>query len=393
MTSRQPWSARLNRIGARTLKIGIVSMIGLTLFLEAVSHPEGQKPPIYHPLGWFETAVGLFVIGVFWFYRPGRKRWIAYAAIVSIATTLIVAFDDRLDSGIGELFGMWILLLFAVRHWDAPPGRWVAIAQIAAIMFYGFRWFSTNNATLFAAELGIFLGTTSVVGFGAYLYSMDKLRRETQDEVRRSERLELAREMHDFVAHHVTGIVVLAQAAQVADTNPQKSFADIEEAGLAALTSMRRMVTMLREPDSGAGTNPLGDLAQIEDLVQRFSSEGTDATSFISPELAGRVAPEIAATAHRVVREALTNTRKHARGAGHVRVVVAAAGTAGLEVSVRDDGRPGRGRLAESGGGLGLLGLTERVETVGGQFRAGPRDMGGWETVAWLPNEPIPVAR
>nr|QZD55558.1 hypothetical protein K3N28_23115 [Glycomyces sp. TRM65418] len=223
-------------------------------------------------------------------------------------------------------------------------------------------------------------------GFGAYLRGLDKLRRETQEEVRRAERLELAREMHDFVAHHVTGMVVLAQAAQVTDTDPTKAFADIEEAGLSALSSMRRLVTMLRDDETGTdGLNPLGDLSQIEDLVDRFSREGTDATCFISPELAGTVAPEIAATAHRVVREALTNVRKHARGANRVRVVVAATGGQGMEVSVRDDGHAARGRLAESGSGLGLLGLSERIEAVGGRLRAQPRPEGGWETAAWLP--------
>jgi signal transduction histidine kinase len=255
------------------------------------------------------------------------------------------------------------------------------------VMLIGFRVFAQDFASAaIGGSVMIFMAMMTMIGFGAYLRSLDRLRRETQEEVRQAERLELAREMHDFVAHHVTGMVVLAQAAQVTNTDPKQAFADIEEAGLAALTSMRRMVKMLRNDDGGAGTNPLGDLAQIEDLVERFNRDGTDATCFISPELAGSsVAPEIAATAHRIVREALTNVRKHARGATRVRVVVAAASGNGLEVSVRDDGRAARGRLAESGAGMGLLGLGERIEAVGGQLRAQTRPEGGWETAAWLP--------
>ncbi|WP_168801636.1 sensor histidine kinase [Glycomyces buryatensis] len=395
MSAKPSPSARMNRVAMRLLKIATVGGLVLTLLAEAFSGSDDSPMPMGEPIGWVQFPVALLAIAVFTLYRPGRKWWIAVVAFASIALTVLAMItntDPQTRSiGVAESFAMLLLMLYAVRQWDASPGRWVAVVLGLAIVMIGFRYF-TYPGSIVAGILMITMAMTTVIGFGAYLRSLDRLRRETQEEVRQAERLELAREMHDFVAHHVTGIVVLAQAAQVADTNPQKSFADIEEAGLAALASMRRMVTMLREPDSGGGTNPLGDLAQIEDLVERFSREGTDATCFISPELAGRVAPEIAATAHRVVREALTNVRKHARGAHRVRVVVAATGGQGLEVAVRDDGRA-PGRLSGTGAGVGLVGLTERVEAVGGQLRAQPRTQGGWETVAWLPTEPVSIER
>lgn len=383
---------RFNRLVMRLLKIGIVSGLLLVLLAESMSSLPDERPPYVSWVSWVQMATALFAIGVYTYYRPGRKRWIAAAALASLAATgLDAVYDQGEVRGVGtaELLSLGLLMLFAVRHWDAAPGRWVAFATGAAVMTIGSRLFVIEGAAVGGTAL-ILMAMLSVIGFGAYLRSMDKLRRETQEEVRRAERLELAREMHDFVAHHVTGMVVLAQAGQVAATDPLKSFADIEEAGLAALASMRRMVRMLRDDDAAGGVNPLGDLSQIEDLVDRFTREGTDASCFISPELAGAVAPEIAATAHRVVREALTNVRKHARGATRVRVVVAAAGGQGVEVSVRDDGRAARSRLgreplAESGGGLGLVGLRERVEAVGGQLRAQVRPEGGWETAAWLP--------
>jgi len=380
---------RVNRLLMLLLKIAIIATLMLTLASELLSSSPDERPPVVSWISWVQFPVSLFVIGVYVFYRPGRKRWIAAASIASLATTGLDIVYDQGVRGVGtaELLALGLLMLFSVRHWDAPPGRWVAFANGAAVMLIGFRVFAEEFANAAAGgTVMIFMAMMTMIGFGAYLRSLDKLRRETQEEVRQAERLELAREMHDFVAHHVTGMVVLAQAAQVTDTDPKRAFADIEEAGLAALTSMRRMVKMLRNDDGGAGTNPLGDLAQIEDLVERFNREGTDATCFISPELAGTaVAPEIAATAHRIVREALTNVRKHARGATRVRVVVAAASGHGLEVSVRDDGRAARGRLAESGAGMGLLGLGERIEAVGGQLRAQTRPEGGWETAAWLP--------
>ncbi|SDL07127.1 Signal transduction histidine kinase [Glycomyces sambucus] len=390
-------SGRFSRLVMRLLKIGVVSMLMLALIAEMSSHMADEKPPYYSWVSWVQFATSLFAIGVYVWYRPGRKHWIAVAAVASLVATGIDIVYDQGPRGVGsaELMALGLLLLFAVRHWDAAPGRWVAFALGAAILLIGARLFVYEGSAVGGTVL-IGLGISTVVGFGAYLRSMDKLRRETQEEVRRAERLELAREMHDFVAHHVTGMVVLAQAGQVTATDPRKAFADIEEAGLAALASMRRMVRMLRDDDAGGGVNPLGDLSQIEDLVDRFTREGTDASCFISPELAGAVAPEIAATAHRVVREALTNVRKHARGATRVRVVVAAAGGHGMEVSVRDDGRAarvkaGRESLALSGSGLGLVGLRERVEAVGGQLRAQERPEGGWETAAWLPREAATV--
>lgn len=397
MTLRRSWSARTNELAMRLLKICMVGGMLLVMLADMLSSGGDLGSfdmPLSTPLGWLELASGLFAIAVYMVYRPGRKRWIAAVAGVSIVVTVLeMAVDTGARAiGVAELIALGVLMLYAVRQWDAPPGRWVAIMTGIATVFIGQRMFVYEGSNVGGTIL-ILLTLSTIVGFGAYLRSMDKLRRETQEEVRQAERLELAREMHDFVAHHVTGMVVLAQAAQVTNTDPKKAFADIEEAGLAALTSMRRMVKMLRNDDAGAGTNPLGDLAQIEDLVERFNREGTDTTCFISPELAGStVAPEIAATAHRIVREALTNVRKHARGATRVRVVVAAASGNGLEVSVRDDGRAARGKLGggaltESGGGMGLLGLGERIEAVGGRLKAHPRPEGGWETAAWLPRE------
>ncbi|HEX2145564.1 MAG TPA: ATP-binding protein [Glycomyces sp.] len=392
--ARPAWSSRFNRLTMLLLKIAIICGLLLTLTAEMVSHGPRQKPPIYSWISWVEWATSMFVIFVYVWYRPGRKHWIAYASIASLAVTGIDFVYDQGVRGVGtaELTALGLLLLFAVRHWDAPPGRWVAFSTGAAVMLIGVaRLFAYDFPEAVGGTILVFMAMTTVIGFGAYLRSMDMLRRETQEEVRRAERLELAREMHDFVAHHVTGMVVLAQAAQVTNTDPKKAFADIEEAGLSALGSMRRMVKMLRDDENGAGVNPLGDLSQIEDLVDRFAREGTDASCFISPEIAGAVAPEIAATAHRIVREALTNVRKHARDAKRIRVVVAAASGQGLEVSVRDDGRGPRGRLASSGSGLGLVGLRERIEAVGGQLRAQPRPEGGWETAAWLPRETTPA--
>jgi signal transduction histidine kinase len=218
----------------------------------------------------------------------------------------------------------------------------------------------------------------------------------------------IAADLHDFVAHHITGIVVQAQAARftaqsgAAQTPEQidRTFAGIEKAGTEALTSMRRMVGLLRDAQDGAAPadgdtegatrrsgasakRPVADLAQVEELVAGFTD--LPATLYVDPGL-GDLPPEVAASVHRIVQEALTNTRKHAADATEVRVGVARV-PGGIEVSVRDNGQ-GRGRRLPSSG-FGLVGLTERVQALGGRMYAGRRPEGGWEVVAVFPADGV----
>ncbi|TYB41263.1 hypothetical protein FXF69_37040 [Actinomadura chibensis] len=257
--------------------------------------------------------------------------------------------------------------------------------------------YSPLAALLFTAPLGITVAVA--LGIGLYLRAIDARRSRALAAARRDERLELARDLHDFVAHHVTGIVVQAQAARFtagsgAAQSPEQLDAmlgGIEKAGTEALTSMRRMVGLLRDAqhvdapdgeargDGAAATRPVGDLARLRELVDGFTHPPAALT--LAPDL-GTLPPEVATSAHRIVQEALTNVRKHAADAATVQVTLARVGR-DVEVAVRDDGR-GRGRRLPSGG-FGLSGLSERVGALGGRLRAGPRPDGGWEVVAVLP--------
>jgi signal transduction histidine kinase len=274
----------------------------------------------------------------------------------------------------------------------------LAVLLCAANLAVLVRW-SAVAAALFTAPLGITVAIA--LGIGLYLRALNARRARSLAAARRDERLELARDLHDFVAHHVTGIVVQAQAARFAaksgagQTQEQldQMFGGIEKAGTEALTSMRRMVGLLRDaqhvnapdgdalPDGGSATRPVGDLAQLKDLVEGFTHPPAALT--LAPGV-GALPPEVAASAHRVVQEALTNIRKHAADAAYVRVSVARVGR-DVEVAVRDDGR-GRGRRLPSSG-FGLTGLAERIGALGGRLHAGPRPEGGWEVVALLPAE------
>lgn len=209
--------------------------------------------------------------------------------------------------------------------------------------------------------------------------------------VRTAERLELARELHDLVAHHVTGIVVEARAARFTRVDAARAaevLGRIETAGDEALVSMRRLVKVLREndtPGTRPATAPVAGLADIRGLTERFSATGPPVVLYVEQGLEARLPADVAATAHRIVLEALTNIAKHAATATAVRIGLRTVPT-GLEVRVADDGgHPAKLSESARGGGYGLAGMAERAEALGGSLTAGPAPEGGWLVTARLP--------
>ncbi|MFD7257333.1 sensor histidine kinase [Streptomyces sp. NPDC059874] len=228
---------------------------------------------------------------------------------------------------------------------------------------------------------------------GGYLRRQaGRLRRAVRD-ARRDQQLELARDLHDFVAHDVSAIVVRAQAARfVAAGDPGQAvlaLERIEAAGLSALASMDRTVHALQEA-ADRPLAPVPGLAQLPGLVERFEGGALDA----DPAVAGELSREADTTAYRVAVEALTNVRRHAPGAAEVRVSVRRAG-ADIELSVANSA-PARGAGGLLGlgrrrrGGTGLAGLRGRVEAAGGTLRAGASADGGWLVSAVFPAAPAP---
>lgn len=213
------------------------------------------------------------------------------------------------------------------------------------------------------------------------------MRRESALEAaRREERMELARELHDVVAHQVTGIVVQAQAALVvARTNPDRvaeAFSAIESTGTEALAGMRRMVGAIRDettPDAPL-TVPY-ELSDIPALVDRFDS-GRQRTVLHFEEVDSPIPPVIGESSYRIVREALTNVRRHAPE-GFTRVSVRVIDSE-LVIEVGNDGV--RARSMHPGSrGFGLTGMAERVNTLGGRMHAGPDESDSWKVWVSLP--------
>ncbi|WP_454439978.1 sensor histidine kinase [Tsukamurella paurometabola] len=205
----------------------------------------------------------------------------------------------------------------------------------------------------------------------------------TRLEVRMTERTAMARELHDVIAHEVTGIVVLAQAGIAANGDTDGTLSRIERSGARALADIRAMVDTLREP--GDTPVPLAPSASGSALAEAFGDLAQDGVEIaVDPAASGGDVPALVRLiAHRVVTEGLTNARRHAPGSP-VRVTVDRADS-DLRVDVVDDGAvdsapPGPG----PGGGTGLIGLAERAATVGGTVTSGP-DGPGWRLTARLP--------
>jgi signal transduction histidine kinase len=200
----------------------------------------------------------------------------------------------------------------------------------------------------------------------------------TEERVRCDERLDMARELHDVVAHHVTGMLVQAQAALVVAEQDKDAACEmlpgVINGGTEALGAMRAMVRTLR--NNGAATATINLTADLHKLVEK---SGLPVRTNI--DLRANVRPELGRSVLRLVQEALTNTRKHAHDATSVEVDVRLTASAVL-LSVVDDGTT---RPAHSGG-FGLVGMRERVSELGGRFFAGPTGE-GWLVTAELPLE------
>ncbi|NUT41526.1 MAG: sensor histidine kinase, partial [Thermoactinospora sp.] len=214
-------------------------------------------------------------------------------------------------------------------------------------------------------------------------------RHAVAERVRRDERLRLARELHDVAAHHMTGIVLQAQAARLlARKQPgqvDESLGDIEDASTGALAAMRRVVGLLRDTHDTGDTGDTGDAGpaapgRLADLVGRF--DGPPVTLRSADD--DGWPPEVTSTVYRVVQESLTNVARHAPRARSVTVEVARRGAA-VVVEVADDAPPSSPPRRT---GYGLVGMRERVESLDGTLHAGPRGTGGWTVRASLPLGP-----
>ncbi len=345
---------------------------------------------------WWSLAVGLSLTPFLLIRRT--RPLLALALPFSLGAAHSVA--EIVSGGvIATLDTMaWVLILvYSLVRWGS--GRQIAIGSAVVVagtlLAIGATAVKASEARsglvtgdgveVTLAEDG--LGAIVVIGLtmelGALFRRSERRRREDLADVATQERAALARELHDTVAHHVSAIAVQAQAGQaVAARDAEEALAvlaRIEQEASLALAEMRGLVGVLRDED-GAATPGRTPQPGLEDLRALADAESTPVVDVrFDGDLDALVSP-IPGTLFRLAQEAVTNARRHARGATRVDVRLLAEGDH-VQLDVRDDGS-GSGRGAD---GYGLLGMAERARLVGGTCTAGPIPGRGWHVRAVLP--------
>ncbi len=268
---------------------------------------------------------------------------------------------------------------FPGAHSDTIAGSAVHLVTIAIPLAAVLAWLIGNSIRLAQARA-------------------EALRAQAATQTALAERLRIARELHDIVAHSIGIIAIQAGAAhRVFDTSPAEArdaLAAIEATSRETLSGLRRMVTGLRRADEGPGAGPpaLGPAPGLADL-ERLITQTLDAGVRVELDWRGRREPlpaDIDRSAFRIIQEAVTNVVHHA-GAGECLVVIDRQ-DGQLTIEVTDDGRGGpvARPAAVAGAGYGITGMRERATLLGGEFAAGPRPGGGFRVSARLPL-PVPV--
>jgi signal transduction histidine kinase len=199
------------------------------------------------------------------------------------------------------------------------------------------------------------------------------------------ERLRIARELHDVVAHNVSVMAIQAGAARIAKSGAQadrKALESIETTARDTLAELNRLLGVLRKESNTPTLSPQPGLAEVEALLKPVREAGVQ----VNLNVAGEVRPLPAAVdmnAYRIVQEAVTNVFKHAH-ASRIDVRVAYLPDA-LELTIRDNGDGGSAEAVQGSAGHGLIGMRERVAMFGGDLEVGVSDVGGFTVHARLP--------
>jgi signal transduction histidine kinase len=255
-------------------------------------------------------------------------------------------------------------------------------------------WFDVIFASgMIAAALALGLYIAARRAYLAELHDRaERLERERDQQAAlaaAAERARIAREMHDIVAHHLTVMVTLSDAAIAAsETSPDRAtdvMRTVSATGRRALADTRRLIGVLYQR-SGAGSGealqPVPDLAQLDTLIEQVRSAGLATTLEVHGAAVDDVSPGLQLTVYRIVQEALTNTLKHGGAGAHASVRLQFL-PGELRVDIDDDGAGARATVPATSGS-GLVGMRERVRAYGGDVHAGPRQPEGWKVSATL---------
>jgi signal transduction histidine kinase len=309
-------------------------------------------------------------------YVPGAALCAVYVALFTVATLE----PRRVAIGAGAVS---VAVLFVASGAGGPFG-WLGGTNSVMLAF-----------SIAAVALGLVVASRRQL-IAAMLERAARAEREREDEARRrvdAERLRIARELHDVVAHSMSMINVQAGvAAHVMSTQPEeavKALNAIKVASREGLRELRAILNVLRQVDEDeAGRAPAPGLAQLDALADATTQAGLPTSVSVSGASAP-LSPTTELAAYRIVQESLTNVLRHAGPEAGARVQVV-VGDEELSIQVDDNGRGAPAETATAGKfhegtGAGIAGMRERAAAFGGTVEAGPRPGGGWRVRATLP--------
>jgi signal transduction histidine kinase len=308
---------------------------------------------VYALLGYPQTVLGLpLLIAV---YTVGTRHGLRASAgvLAAVAGLLAIAFaTDRQNPGLVDV--------------------------VVTVVSLGGAWWVGASVRIRREQLQLLEERSTL---------LERARRDEANQAVTRERLRIARELHDVVAHSMSVVAVQSGMAEhVLASQPERAAAAlsaISESSRAALVELRRLLGVLRADDEPEGNlTPALGLGDLPALVERVRDAGVAAHLTITGEPSA-VPAAVGLTAYRIVQEALTNAVRH-DGAGAVVAVSVRCGSDAVDIEVVDDGH-GTVHDRSAGTGTGLIGMRERVEVFGGDLAAGPAAGGGWRVAARLP--------
>jgi signal transduction histidine kinase len=312
--------------------------------------------------------------------QPGRCVAIGFG---SIALVQVLSITVGTGSVVGLTSSACVLLVaYAAARWGSGRELVLLVMLLAIAFGLGYRRDYTTVGDAIAEA--VILSFPVVVGLAVRAQTTARTRQ--LEAVRVLEREQLARELHDTVAHHVSAMVVRAQAGRVVAAGRPEAAVEallvIEEEGSRTLAEMRALVGALRD-DDGPALAPAASLRDIAGLADQ--GPGAARVRVTVTGDVDDVHPSVAAALYRIAQESVTNATRHAAGASTVDVDVR-ADRDDVRLLVRDDGEP----ALQHGSGYGLVGMSERAVRLGGSLRAGPAPGGsGWVVDAVLPKSGV----
>ena len=388
-----PISVRLARLAHRVRGTNpwIIDALLATTFvvvglLALFSNPKGAT---YRDVDAFAVFLTLAVAVPYYFRRHAP---LAVLAISAVPVVILTGRDYRTGATpMMLLVGAYTVAAYCSRR-DRAIGGAIIFVALGIVAIVGAPDLDgvgmAFNYAVFAAAFGFGSALRNRRMYTEQLEARAaSLERERDEEAKRAvadERLRIAQDLHDVVAHSMGVIAVQAGVgAHVIDTDPaeaKKSLEAISHTSRSTLAEIRRMLGVLRE-DEGASYAPAPGLADLERLVREICAAGVD-THVTWEGRRDELPPGVDFTAYRIVQESLTNVLKHAGPEPHVDVTISYEPQV-LRIEIADDGRGVNGRATD--GGHGLMGMRERVAVYGGTFEAGPATGGGFRVAVRLP--------